>query len=358
MLVYAAVGLFSLVAIGLALSSQLQPSEEDRIEVLKSEIRDDSDRIYKIEAVDGTLVIDVYLKWPGDNSADKFADEMSDIVQDVSKSGLEYEELQITVNSKLTTPSGQTEEIIVATVEWKKNLIEAIEWTDYDKLELVERLSSSADFHNPGYRTGYTETPPTTTSTTAAPESTTTTAAPATTVRPRTAPEPFVALDDRVGAPGLDPNPGELYPNRPSILENDHEAELCGGTAYNGWNIYLDNAAIIDGEIRFNIEVFNREDFERAIRQSDFGLLLPDGRILSHIEGGPISDRGFRVEPGTIIVAPIKVAFPVDVVEEGGFVWLVHFADAFDDARGIWQFPVERFSSPCGVTGWYPAPFE
>jgi hypothetical protein len=228
---------------------------------------------------------------------------------------------------------------------------DAQEQTTEDGVEARDAEPSAASEPAPTAAPVATTVPATTvdeaTATTTEP-ATTTTQAPATTTEPATtttqAPTtttepPRPRPVDQVGADGLPANPGEFYPDRLGIEDNDHETLIGdeGGTAYNGWNIYVDEATIDGARLTFTARLFNRQDTSRSYGSYEWGLQHPSGEIRGSLIV-PTDASGSLASGGT---AEVTVAFNIEDRSSGDWVYLIHEPlDFIDSARGIWGFRI------------------
>ena len=152
---------------------------------------------------------------------------------------------------------------------------------------------------------------------------------------PPSPPPPVLRPVDQVGTGGLPPNPGQFYPERIGIEPNDHEGTLGsdGGAAYGGWNMYIDNAVVMDGRLTIEGRAFNREDSAQSFNVFDWGLQQPSGEINGTLIM-PTDGSGSAASGGT---APFTLAFDVRDRVPGEVVYLIHENTfSFDDARGVW----------------------
>jgi hypothetical protein len=126
-----------------------------QLDSLRDEIRDDADRVNAIELSGGELLIDVFVTHPGVDAAGVFSDETSDILQDLSKSDIDYSKVQLIVRSDVRSLGGVVREIEVLDGTWTRSAIDGRAWSEASRATLIEQDSSRIELHDPGFRLGW-----------------------------------------------------------------------------------------------------------------------------------------------------------------------------------------------------------
>lgn len=153
--------------------------------------------------------------------------------------------------------------------------------------------------------------------------------------------EPAAACRDTPDEVALDTKRQGLYPERPDLQGEDHEAALGDCVRIAGLTAFVDAAAIVDGDLGgpqlvITVTERNRDDTAKPYNLFDWRIQTPEGQVLDPtipwstdqdlgsgdlVPGGSVTgDVAFDVGPGTYFV-----------------IWK---PDLFDAARGVWQVTV------------------
>ena len=139
-------------------------------------------------------------------------------------------------------------------------------------------------------------------------------------------------VSDKTSGSGIPANPGQIYPGRPFIRNNDHEARLGTATAYNDWNVTLLGYDVTaeDNSIRVDLHthVYNRSNDSRKASPGHWTLLnysSPGEGDTKSVSSG--DDR------------ELTVTFQIP--KESAGIVVAHQSDTDDSARGIVMIRVE-----------------
>jgi hypothetical protein len=189
-----------------------------------------------------------------------------------------------------------------------------------------------------------TEAAPTTTTT--RPPTTTTTARPTTTTTARPTTTTTVPEAERGGD---DPNPGELFADRPDIQDNDHERAVGPEPIrFSGYSVsvlsveYVERAGQFEccGYLRVRVRMLNRDDEQQSWSRLDFTLLRPSGEVYSPAIVVEPNDQ-LGISGGLVHGGVVEgdVWFSVDPGEMGRYyIYWEPSLELFEEDRGIWRF--------------------
>lgn len=151
---------------------------------LEEEISDDSDRVDAVRMDGSTLVIETFMRFPVFRGGPAgFSDEVRDIAQDVSKSEIQFETLEIAVRSELQDGERSVEgEVLRA--RWSRQTVDSQDWSE-DPERFLLNSSDSVDISEPGFSSGELQIASAVSPTTTAEQAPTTSQAPATTEQER-----------------------------------------------------------------------------------------------------------------------------------------------------------------------------
>lgn len=143
---------------------------------------------------------------------------------------------------------------------------------------------------------------------------------------------------------GDDPNPGELFPDRPDTQSEDQEREIGDSARLSGYTTTVDSAEFVQsvsdfedaGYVRIGVTVVNRDDSAQPYNLFDWVLQTPGGQVLDPaLVTVPTLDSGDLVGGGEVTG---DVYF--EVGDQTGEFFIVYKPDAFDAARGVWSVTV------------------
>lgn len=151
-----------------------------------------------------------------------------------------------------------------------------------------------------------------------------------------------VACKDAGPDDEVDTKNQDLYPDRPGVTEEEHQAALGDCVRLSGFTAFVEAAEIKDQEFGdpqtiVTVRVQNRDDSPQDFNMFDWSLQTPSGTVLDptiSLEDDSL-DSGELVKGGE---ATGTIAFDAS---EPGTYFVVYTPDIFEeDARGIWQIEV------------------
>lgn len=143
---------------------------------------------------------------------------------------------------------------------------------------------------------------------------------------------------------GDDPNPGELYPDRPDTQSEDQEREVGEDARLSGYTTTVDSAAFVQsvsdfedaGYVQATVTVVNRDDGSQPYNLFDWVLQTPSGEVLDPaLVTVPTLESGDLVGGGEVTG---DVFF--EVGDQTGEFFIIYKPDPFDAARGVWSVTV------------------